>query len=178
MLRTVLPCLLVVIALSFGCDNPSEAPQANPAGATADVAIPASVRLSTAPEGAKDVAAAKSAVKDGDRIVVRGIVAGRVEPIAKNRAILTLLDPAVPTCDRNPADKCETPWDACCEPQDVLSKGSVTVQVVDSSGNPLRTSLESVTGIKPLAELIVTGIARVDADGIVVINADGVFVVK
>lgn len=159
-----------------GCDNDAgPVPEPTAAAAPAD-ALPGDLALSAAPAGAVDAAAARAGAKDGDRVVVRGVVGGRADPIAENRAILTLLDPAIKTCDKTEGDACKTPWDACCEPADVRARSSVTVQVVDADGRPLRASLASLPGVKPLARLLVTGTAKVGADGAVVVNADGLFV--
>ena len=182
MTKYILIASVLAAAVAVGCDDKpavtTVATQSAGATATEMAALPGNLRLAAAPADAKEVAAVKSAVKDGDRVVIRGVVAGRADPIAENRAILTLLDASVQTCDKNPADGCKTPWDACCEPADVLAKNSVTVQVVDAEGRPVKTSLASVEGVKPLAQLIVSGTARVSADGVVLVNADGVHVVQ
>lgn len=163
--------------LMAGCDNASttssDAPP-TPASSASSDALPTNLSLAAAPSEATGVAAMKASVKDGDRVVVTGIVGGRAEPIADRRAILTLLDAAVPTCDKNPEDGCKTPWDACCEPAEVLTRNSVTVQVVDAEGRPLRAPLSSLPGVKPQAVLTVSGVANVTADGVVLINADGI----
>ncbi|HEV7302063.1 MAG TPA: hypothetical protein VGN72_22190 [Tepidisphaeraceae bacterium] len=179
--RSLAATLVLTAALFAGCDD---APSTNSntgtplpsAGATEAAALPSNLRLTSAPAGATDITAAKASVKDGDRVVIRGVVAGRVDPIAENRAIVTLLDAGIATCDKNPSDGCRTPWDACCEPADVLSKNSVTVQVVDADGRPLKASLAAIDGVKPLAKLVVSGVADVSSDGVVLVNADGLFV--
>ena len=178
-------CVLLVTALTVatvvGCDdNPAATGSPTPlhTAATEANALPGGLRLAAAPADAQDIAAAKAAIRDGGRFVVRGVIAGRADPIAENRAILTLLDTGVKTCDKNPADGCKTPWDACCEPADVLAKNSVSVQVVDAEGRPVKTSLASLEGVKPLAQLIVSGTAKVSADGVVLLNADGIHVVQ
>jgi hypothetical protein len=184
MKRLLLPALLTAV-LSVSCDDSSTdaTPSTNtPANASAtatpasDATLPENLRLPVAPEGATEIAALKQTVKDGDKVVLRGVVAGRADPIAENRAIITLLDTSIQTCDKNPSDGCKTPWDACCEPADVLAKNSLTVQVVDGEGRPVKTSLANVEGVKPLAQLVVSGTAKVSADGVVLVNADGVHV--
>ena len=183
--RILLAVLLTAAAISTGCDDKSTAtngtsPQAGQESGSAASAqpLPANLQLTAAPADAKDVAGVKASVKDGDRVVLQGVVAGRVDPIAENRAILTLLDLAIPTCDKNPADGCKTPWDACCEPADVRAKNSVTVQVVDAAGKPIKASLTAVEGVKPLAKVVVSGTAEVSPDGVVLVNADGLYVVR
>jgi hypothetical protein len=169
---------LISSALLFAaCGN--ETPSTSSHGTThAPAALPANLRLAAAPANAKSVAEAKTALKDGDRVVIQGIVGGRADPIAANRAILTLMDSKLPTCDKSPMDKCPTPWDACCEPADVIAKNSLSIQVADADGHPLQNSLSAIEGVKPLASITITGTARISADGAALINADGIFVGK
>lgn len=182
MTKYVLVAIILAAAVAVGCDDKpadtSGATQSAGAAATEAATLPGNLRLTAAPVDAKEVAALKATVKDGDRVVIRGVVGGRADPIAANRAILTLLDSSVKTCDKNPADGCKTPWDACCEPADLLAKNSVTVQVVDAEGRPLKISLAGLEGVKPLAHLVVSGTAKVSTDGVLLVNADGVYVVK
>ncbi len=170
--------LVAVLGLSIvGCKEEPQPPAANSSneqGSTS--ALPANLRLAAAPETPQDVATARANMKDGERVVIQGVVGGRGDPIAANRAILTLLDTSIKTCDKTPDDGCTTPWDACCEPADVRAKNSVTVQVVDADGQPLRTSLAALEGVKPLARLAVTGTAKASADGALIVNADGIYV--
>ena len=91
--------------------------------------------------------------KDGDAVVIRGKVGGGEEPMAKNRAMMTILDPSVQTCDTMPGDTCKTPWDACCESTEKIAANSATVQVVDANGKPLAATLENVAGLKPLSKV-------------------------
>src|SRR5688572_14726320 len=107
--------LLIAAALAVGCEDTSTssggstAPKSEATAAPAAAALPTNLRLASAPAEAKGVAAVKTSAKDGDRVVLRGVVAGRSEPIAANRAIVTLLDAGIATCDKNPADGCRTP---------------------------------------------------------------------
>ena len=142
-------------------------------------ALPATLIASTQPSGdVQDVAAAKKAVSDGDKVLVRGKVGGGTDPLADNRAMLTLLDTSVKTCDELPGDACKTPWDACCEPAETIAAGSATVQVNGADGKPLKATLEGAGGIKPLTKLIVAGTARKPAGGdALVIEASEIYVV-
>ena len=160
------------IVIGVGCDEP-KVPAPTP---QAQSALPAGLVLSSAPADAKTVTQVRTAAKDGDEVVMRGVVAGRVDPIAENRAILTLLDPSIKTCDKM-QDGCKTPWDACCESQDVLTSNTATVQVVDEKGAVLKTGLASVPGLKPLKEVVVKGKLKVSPDGkAAVVDATGLYV--
>lgn len=165
--------MLVLAGMLVGCDG-NDASQAS-SGGPADK-LPAGLFLSAAPEGVRDVNAVKSAAKDGDRVIVRGIIGGRKDPIAANRAILTMIDTSLATCDKTPGDTCPTPWDVCCESQETITAGSVTVQIVGPDGRPLRVGLDSAPGVAPLREIIVVGEARRHGDGAnLLINASGIY---
>jgi hypothetical protein len=173
-LTGVLLSLLAGFAIVTGCD--SKEPQTT--AASGDV-IPATLVLKEAPADAKDVKALKSgAVKEGDAVVLRGVVGGRVDPIAANRAIMTVIDPSIQTCDKMEGgdDHCRTPWDACCEDPDSITASSATVQVVNGQGQPLKAGLENVGGIKPLKEVVVVGKVRSADEKSLVVDATGIYV--
>ena len=151
--------LVVTVAL-IGCDS-DESPSVKPPPISqAAINLPEGFVAREALAGAQGVTAVKSGAKDGDTVVVAGKVGGSEEPLAKNRAMMTILDPSVTTCDTMPGDTCKTPWDACCETSDKIAANSATVQVVDASGKPLATTLENVAGLKPLSQVTVSGVAR------------------
>ncbi|HYE19847.1 MAG TPA: hypothetical protein VEA69_15460 [Tepidisphaeraceae bacterium] len=164
------------LAVIAGCDGDKK-PTAGGAGgggntgsgtqsaAGAD-AIPASLVVPAAPDGAQDVSAAKKAAAKDQEVVIRGIVAGSVDPIAANRAVFTLADPSLETCDKDAGDSCKTPWDACCaEPASIVAK-SLTVQVVGADGRPLKAGLKGVGGLAPMKVVTVKGKVRsVEGEG-------------
>ena len=176
MTKYVLSVLVVAGLIVAGCEKQSEsAPKAQA------VSLPANLVLASAPADAKTIKEVKSTAKDGDEVVMRGVIAGRKDPIAENRAVITLLDPSIPTCDKaggnKMGDACNTPWDACCESSDVLAANSATVQVVDYKGAVLKTGLASVPGIKPLKEVTVKGKLHVSPDGkATMVDASGLYV--
>ena len=147
------------------------------AQATPAAALPADLVLSSPPEGATDVAGLRANAAEGERVVVRGVVGGRADPVADNRALFTLLDPSMQTCDKMEGDGCATPWDACCEPADAIAANSATVQVVGDDGRPLRSGLGGVGGLAPLKEVVVVGTYRPSPDGkALAIDATGLYV--
>ena len=156
--------LVVTVAL-IGCDN-DESPKAKlPPISQAAINLPEGFIAREALPGAQGVTAVKSSAKDGDTVVVAGKVAGSEEPLAKNRAMMTILDPSIPTCDAMPGDACKTPWDACCEPHEKVAANSATVQLVGADGKPRGGSLEGIANLKPLSRVTVSGIARRPAGG-------------
>jgi hypothetical protein len=189
MTKTMLALTLALAsgAMILGCEPekppvpvtpPPPQPTAGGAAAAGDAsALPPTLFVDKAPDGAVELAAAKKTAKPGDEVVVRGRIAGQKDPLAPNRAIFTLLDAAVPTCEKSPMDTCPTPWDACCEPRENLQANTATIQVVDGSGKPLKTSLRGVNGIEPLKELVVVGKVKDSGDAnTLVIDATRIYV--
>jgi hypothetical protein len=167
----------MVIVGVVACDQSDE--RASSAQTTdvpaASAALPADLVLPAPPAAApSDVATVRDSVKAGDTVVVRGVVGGRVEPISPNRAIFTLLDSSIETCDKMKDYACDTPWDACCEPADVIAANSLTVQVVDAEGNPLKAGLSGVGNLAPLKQVTVVGTFKPSPDGAAAtVNATG-----
>jgi hypothetical protein len=148
--------ILATLTIAIGCKKtPSPAPTAS-----ATESLPANLIATTPPTGAVDIIAAKAAAKDGDTIVIKGRVGAQKEPLAANRAIMTLADISLPTCDKTPMDNCPTPWDSCCQPAEELVAKSISVQVVGADGRPLKAGLAGVAGIAPLKQVIVSGTAK------------------
>lgn len=145
--------------------------------------LPAGVLVSESPAGAVDVSAfreagakagegGEGAIKPGQKVVVRGRVGGSAKPFAEGRAVMTLVGRAIKPCNEKADDGCTTPWDYCCDPRPTITANSVTVQVVDGRGQPLRTDLRGRKGLKELTEVTVSGtVARVEG-GSVVITAE------
>lgn len=160
--------LLAGAAVLPGCDDEASdgAPTASAATSAQAALLPEGFVLASAPDGARGVAETRSAAQEGETVVVRGVIGGREEPIAPNRAILTLLDESVKTCDRmSEDDGCKTPWDACCEAPEVISANSLAVQVVDAQGRVLEGSLAGAGGLAPLSRVVVVGRYRPSPDG-------------
>ena len=165
-MKTILTFTLLAVAIGLvivGCDSEKKSASSAAAPASAPAApasLPAGVIVTEAPAGAQDLDAVKKSAKDGEAVVVNAWVGGADQPLAKNRAIMTVADKSLPSCDKTPMDSCKTPWDSCCEPTEVRTAKTATVQVVDSSGKPLAGTLENVAGLKPLSKITVAGIAR------------------
>ncbi|RIK67294.1 MAG: hypothetical protein DCC65_07030 [Planctomycetota bacterium] len=161
------------------CDRSSATSSGDATASQNDAAVPAGLFVDAAPSGARDVIPAKQQAQAGESIVVHGRIGGSRSPFVEGRAIFTLADMSLPPCSDNPDDACATPWDYCCEPVDKLMKGTITVQVADEAGAPLRVTLESRGGLRPLAEVTVEGrIAQKTGDSAMVLNASRIFVGK
>lgn len=136
------------------------------------------VLVAAAPGEAKSVADLKASAKEGDEVVMRVVIGGRVEPIVANRAVMTVVDASQFNNCLTEEDGCLTPWDYCCVAQEDLLRTSATVQLVDAQGRPLAIDLKP-TKLKPLATLVVKGKVgpRPDPQSLVV-NASEIFVEK
>lgn len=136
--------------------------------------------ISDAPaEGARDISEARASgtIKKGDTVVLRGRVGGSAEPFVAGRALFTLVGRGLKPCNERPDDHCTRPWDYCCDPQDEILAHSVTVQIVDSKGQPLRTDMKGRRGLKELSEVVVVGEVTVADGKAVVITATSLAVV-
>lgn len=103
------------------------------------------------PANALEVTAAMKSAKVGETITVRGNVAKSKDAFVENRSMFTLVDESTRKGCCPPSDK--LPDTAC----DIPVEGRATVQVVDAGGKPLRSGLNGQHGLKPGAEVFVTG---------------------
>ena len=174
--------LAVVFA---GCDG-SSSPDAAGEGATAPSGGSASRGasggaaapgwlLTTAPEGAVDVAAAKQSASEGDEVALRGRIGGRSDPLSAASAVFVIMDASVPSCADVEGDNCPTPWDYCCEPSESITANNATVQLVGDDGAPLAIDLRR-HGLKELDEVIVIGrVAARPNEQTLVVQATGLY---
>lgn len=167
------PLLLTFgMLLLAGCSG--ENGESGQASATAPQAQPEWI-LASMPEGAVGVADAKKSAEEGDRVVIRGKVGGRVDPISEDSAVFLIVDSSVPTCADLKGDTCPTPWDYCCEPSESLVANNATIQVVGSDGAVLSGPVTEF-GIEPMDEVIVVGtVAPRPSDQVLIVKADGVY---
>ena len=172
-LGALVALLLPLLAACSGDETADTGSGAGAQGARAAAAFPADLFVAQAPDGAIGVREAITSAKAGEDIVVRGVVGGRKKVFVDGRAILVAIDPELKPC---PDDEgCPTPWDYCCETQDVLLAHSMTVQVVGEDGNPLATSLEGAHGLDELSTIVVAGKVR-NAEGTLVVDAHRIHV--
>ena len=107
---------------------------------------------------------ARTAFKPGDDVLLTGLVMGVRHPFVDGRAVFVLGDEETLTpCDAMPTDHCPTPWDACCDPKEILTEGTATIQVLDESGKPAHISLKGVNGLSELSRVTVTGVVADNA---------------
>jgi hypothetical protein len=147
-------------------------------GTTNAVGLPASVVAAAEPAGAKEVADLKKTAKEGDAVVVRGVVGGDAKPIVAGRAVFTIGDVKGLALCTGEGESCPTPWDACC--MDALAKAdnTLTVQFLGPDGKPLAVDVEA-SGVKPMSTVVVAGkVGPRPSPKILVVDATSIFVVK
>jgi len=176
-------CTVSMLALTVfiaACDKkPATSTAPSPPAQSVASALPAGFFLATEPEAVVAVKDAKPGAKVGDKVTLVGRIGGSKEPFVDGRAIFTLVDQRVLACgEGSEPDACKTPWDFCCEPRKELTASSATVRVVGSDGQPLKTALMNVGGLKPLARVAVVGIVAQAEGGALVVNASGLYVTK
>jgi len=131
--------------------------------------------LASAPEDAKSVSEAKASAKEGEQIVLRGRIGGRLEPLTEGSPVFTMMDLAVPACGTEPDDHCRTPWDYCCETPETITANSATVQIMDAHGHPISES-PTARGLAALDEVIVVGtVAARPSENVLTIQATGIY---
>ena len=160
-----LPAVLVLALAPVACSTEAEpAPQATEAAAK--------LVLSQDPGDAFGVVAARQKTV-GERMTVQG----RVHEMTKGFAMFVLMDESLEYCGQvDKSDKCETPWDYCCESKDTLASSRLLVEFRGEDGRPLPTPVVPETRLTDL--LKVTGTLTEDEHGSIVLVADGLFRVE
>lgn len=148
------------------------------ASTTADTsATTAALLLSETPTEAVSVYEARKQAQPGATIQVSGQIGGTLKPFIEGYAGFVLADPQLDFCNEMGDDEhCSTPWDACCEDPDKLQSMRVSVQFVDSNGNPIQADLKQNLGIQELDEVTVVGtVADSSTASNTIIHATGLY---
>lgn len=119
----------------------------------------------------------RQSAKDGDEVVLVGKIGGSENPWIEGRAIFTLVDESLKSCDQIPGDNCPAPWDYCCA-TDKLRDASALIKFVDEHGQPVKTDARELLGVRELTQVVVKGKAKRDDAGNLTVLASGVFVKK
>lgn len=133
--------------------------------------------LATAPAGAPTpIHLIRATAKPGDAITISGKIMGNEKPFVEGRAAFILGDPEVLTaCNEDPADKCTTPWDACCDSPEDKKRGIATIQIVGADGRVLKEPVEGVGGLINLAAVTVSGkVAEGSSADVLIVSAEAI----
>ena len=98
------------------------------------------------------------------------VVVGRVRQIADG--VVTLIDDELDYCGRgdDEMENCPTPWDYCCTSPNVVTEGSLTVEMKDARGQDVPVD---VLNLRLLDLVAVEGKLSKDPDGSPVLTAKG-----
>ncbi|TWT57288.1 hypothetical protein KOR42_06470 [Thalassoglobus neptunius] len=133
--------------------------------------------LTEEPADALDVIEAREATQSDEEVVVFGQIGGSHEPFVDGRAMFTVVDDSLESCNEIPGDSCSTPWDYCCETPK-LKGATALVKVVDENGDPIKTDARELLGVRELTSVIVKGNAQRDDAGNLTILASSIYVKK
>ncbi len=166
-------CLLIaaLVGSLAGCNPTASKPGAEPTAATADT----SYRLTAEPSGAKGVKEVRKGAQDADEVTLFGRIGGDENPWVAGQAAFLVVDSELKPCNEKSDDSCKTPWDYCCD-LDQLPTSKALVKVVDAEGKTVATDARALLGVKELQTVVVHGRAKRDEAGNLTVLADGVFV--
>ncbi len=169
-----------LIAALAACNKAEPEKPAVKADPTSTGGLPATLLADKAPDGALNVVAARAAAKPGAPIVLRGKVGGKMKPFSDAVAVMVLADlEAITSCDKDPDDTCETPWDFCCEEAATIAASTATIQTKDADGKVLRSTFRGLGGIKELSELVIAGtVDDASTPEALIVNATSIHVEK
>jgi len=148
-----------------------------PAAASNGTGLPEGLMLARRPLGAVGVATARMGVRPGEPVSLIGRIGGSRSPIVSNRAVFTLVDPAMKCClETSDEDHCPRPWDYCCSDRAQLAASMATIEICGPDGKPLALSLEKEGTLTPLTLIAVNGVLETpDGSGAFVIRAKGIY---
>jgi hypothetical protein len=167
---------VLVASVVVGCSNNAPAPQNSKKAATPS-ADGAKFLLASEPSGAKSVIDARKDGKNDDEIVIVGRIGGSESPWIDRRAAFSIVDNSLKACTDIPGDTCKTPWDYCCQ-TDQLPTSTALVKVVDDSGKVVDVDARELLNVKELQTVVVRGKAQRDAEGNLTVLASGIYVKK
>lgn len=168
----------VLMLLTVGCDKPAatQTGSSTPEPVAA-VVLPDALFVASPPSEAIGVAAAKAKASVGETITVHGFIGGRKQTFVDGRAMFLIADPALKSCGGMDDDHCPTPWDYCCEDESKLVAGTMTIQIVDAAGRPLKLDVNGKHGLKPLAEVTIRGkVSQKPDEKSAVLDAEAIYI--
>ncbi len=178
-LKNILITSLGIVASMalISCSDKKDQASSDPAKNSEDIDLTKFI-LKEEPADAVDIFDLRTTATAGNSVTFKGKVIGANQVFIDGLAVMIMGDPKkLTSCDLRPGDDCKRPWDVCCDlPKDKKSS-ILTVQIVDSSGRPVKKGLKGLAGIKELNHLTITGIVdKSSTKDNMLINATGIFV--
>lgn len=170
--------IAVIAMLSLHACKPKESKPSVETQAP-DSALAAYFVTETLPD-AQSIHIARTTAKPGDAITLKGEVMGREKVFVDGRAAFILGDPEkLTSCDKNPDDACETPWDACCDSKELKRIGIASIQILGEDGRVIASELKGVNDLKELSSITLSGLVdQSSTEENFVINAKQIHVEK
>lgn len=161
-----------VFAVCIGCNSASSPSQTSQPPAEASKYL-----LTDEPGEPQSVSEAKESAEDGEEVTLVGRIGGSESPFVTGRASFTLVDTSLVPCNEKEGDSCKTPWDYCCD-TDQLQSHTAVIKVVDQDGKTVPMDAKAKLGMKELQTVIVKGKAKRDEAGNLTVLAPAVYVKK
>jgi hypothetical protein len=159
-----------LLAVCLGCNtSPPDAATSQPAPEAEKYL------LASAPKEPQSVKQAKESAEDGEEVTLVGRIGGSVSPFVSGRASFTLVDTSLVPCSERSGDSCKTPWDYCCD-TDELPASTAVVKVVDDEGRTIPLDAKTKLGMQELQTVVVRGKAKRDEAGNLTVLAPAVYV--
>lgn len=156
------PLLFCLFAAACGNAETTKAPSPGPAAASQHV-------VAADPGPALGVVDAKLAGPK-DEVIAHG----RIQNLVKGFAVFTMMDTELPYCgETDKSDRCETPWDYCCEQQKTRTANSLVVELRSADGKPLPAT--ALADLRLLDDVKAVGKLEKDADGNFTLVAKSLF---
>ncbi|MFC1833317.1 hypothetical protein ACFL2Q_01115 [Thermodesulfobacteriota bacterium] len=134
--------------------------------------LPGDLFVKNPPSNPIGVRDARQNAKEGEPIVLWGVIGGTAKPFVNGRAVFLMADSRLPQCSCG----CATPWDNCCAPKDLVMSSLATVQIPDAKGQPVKANLQGMNGLKPAAEVVVSGTVSRRTPNLLLVNAKNIYV--
>lgn len=160
--------LVFCIGLIVGCGGyHKQAPS------DGDATLQKQFLLDKEPTGAKEVMDVVKSAKDGDEVVVVGMIGGdgQGKPFVENRAAFRMIDRSKTPCE---GDDCGNPW---CELDDAdLKESTLFVEFVDGKGAVVEKDAAKGFDVKMTQVVFVRGKLQREKDGDLTVVANGLHV--
>ena len=114
----------------------------------------------------------------GAKVTVQARVGGRLNPFITDMAAMIVADTTqITACDAMADDHCATPWDFCCEPDELVAQNTALVQVVGDNGAPVSEMLSGLYDIRPGSFVTIQGTLQ-QSEPSTIITAHAIHVVN